>query len=162
MGYFFRPLFLRANHTAVGSESALEILRALAEHMDAPNNQYSLVGGKGKQIATWRWWGCFIHDPHYKEFINKLFVVYHDPLEKSDYEGSALWRLRYDPNRKNAFNKKYSEGFTLKDFNRAWAELIALVKSSKENWSTEEGFVKNLKQSLRFIMFSEYQDYEAY
>ena len=158
MGYFFRPLFPTYDPTP--GEAAIMI--AVAKHMDAPNNKYSLITREGKQFAMWRWWGCFVGDPHYKEFINKLFVVYHDPRDPTDdYNGDAIWRRRFDSDRKDAFNKKYSDGFHQSDLNAVWAELIALVKSHCD-WAEDKEFVCNLKQSLKFIMFSKYEDYEAH
>ena len=144
----------------------------LAKNMDAPNNKYSLIcrgnGREEKQVAMWRWWGCFIHDPHYKEFINKLFVVYHDPRNPTDdYNGEPIWRRRFNEKGKNAFNKKYDDEFHISDLTAVWKELIALVKSDNKLWDPRQieymkEFVANLKQSLKFIMFSKYDDYHAY
>lgn len=161
MGYFFRPICPLKCYA-----KNEKVLVMLAKKMDAPNNKYSLISRKGKDFSMWRWWGCFIHDPHYKEFINKLFVVYHDPRRPTDdYNGRAIWRRRFG---KKGFNKKYDDGFHQSDLNAVWVELIALVKSDTQLWdpqpcSTEhmKEFVANLKQSLKFIMFSKYEDYEA-
>tara|TARA_R110002110_G_C13197514_1_gene695042 strand:+ start:318 stop:806 length:489 start_codon:yes stop_codon:yes gene_type:complete len=162
MGYFFRPICPLAHYA-----KNEEVLVMLAKNMDAPNNIYSLISHEGRQDAMWRWWGCFVSDPHYKKFINKLFVVYHDPRHPDDdYNGATIWRRRFG---KKGFNKKFDDGFGQSDLNVVWAELIALVKADRQLWDpttysdekTKE-FVSNLKQSLKFIMFSKYDDYHAY
>ena len=159
MGYFFRPISPLPTYP-----KNEEVLVMLAKNMDAPNNKYSLISHEGKEDAMWRSWGCFIHDKHYEKFINKLFVVYHDPRDPTDdYNGSPIYRRRFDYERKNAFNMKYSSGgFHQSDLSAAWVELIALVKSDKNEWAEDKEFVANLKQSLKFIMFSKYDDYHAY
>ena len=171
MGYFFRPICPLPTYP-----KNEEVLVMLAKNMDAPNNKYSLISHEGKEDAMWRSWGCFIHDKHYEKFINKLFVVYHDPRDPTDdYNGSPIYRRRFDYERKTAFNMKYSSGgFHQSDLNAVWKELKELVLSNgdfammvnpedrKGDPIVDKEFIANLKQSLKFIMFSKYDDYHAY
>ena len=172
MGYFFRPRF-----PSVFWIENRKLWSLLSKEMDAPNNKYSFAGScrEGKQFAHWRWWGCFIHDPHYKDFINKLFIVIKDPTCDSDYDGDCIWRRRFNTDTKDGdlvgecFNKKYSDGFTLLECNEAFQQLIQLIKDSKDSDWLEDNymysgkeFIANLKQSLKYIMLSKWEDYEAY
>lgn len=170
MGYFFRPI----SPLACWPKNE-KVLVMLAKNMDAPNNKYSLISRKGKDFAMWRCWGWFLHCKHYEKFINKLFVIYHDPRDPTDdYNGDPIYRRRFDHERKNAFNKKYSDGFDRTDLSAVWAELKDLVLSNgdyamienpddiKGDPIVDKEFIANLKQSLKFILFSKYEDYEAH
>ena len=170
MGYFFRPRFPNADYLYNNKE----LLLAFAKEWDAKNNRYSFAGcmWEGKLFAHWRFWGWFIHDPHYKDFIDRLFIVVKDPTEESDYEGDCIWRRRFngiynkDGKKKvkgNGFNKNYSDAYTLKECNKAFKILKQLVIEDKNtNYSDEPEFFADLKQSLKYIMFSRWEDYEAY
>jgi len=175
MGYFFRPRFPNSDHL----HDNKEVFLALAKIWDAPNNKYSFAGPvrKGKQFAMWRWWGYFIHsdlspgsDAHYKDFINKLFIVVKDPTCDSDYDGRCIWRRKFNlvvdgwvQKKGDGFNKKYSDGFTLAECGEAFEELKQLIIDDKlQDWDEDKEFIANLKQSLKYIMFSKWEDYEAY
>ena len=168
MGYFFRPRFPNSDHL----HDNKEVFLALAKIWDAPNNKYSFAGPvrKGKQFAMWRWWGYFIHSDHYKDFINKLFIVVKDPtLMSSDYDGDCIWRRRFNTDCKDGdlvgecFNKKYSDGFTLPECNQAFQELKQLIIDDKDqDWDEDKEFIANLKQSLKYIMFSKWEEYSAH
>ena len=176
MGYFFRPRF---PHNVWKLDNP-KLWEMLSKEMDAKKNKYSMAGNivEGKDFAMWRWWGCFIHDPHYKDFIEKLFIVIHDPTCDDDYEGDTIWRRKFndiynkDGKKKvkgNGFNKVYSDAYTLPECNEAFNELIQLIKDGKDSdWLDDDyvdggkKFKANLKQSLKYIMFSKWEDYEAY
>lgn len=171
MGYFFRPLFPKVDwveHRAV--------YEALARTMDAPKNMFGLLPYDDRHFAHWRTWGWMVHSEHYKEFIEKLFIVIPDPTEPDLYEGDTIWRIRFnyetDPFTEveedkeklvgPCFNHRYSDGFTFQEFSEAWTELIALAKSDESTDMDTPERIKDLKQSLKYIMFSKWREYEAY
>lgn len=164
MGYFFRPLFPKVDW--VENRAVYE---ALAKTMDAKNNMFGLLPYDDRDFAHWRTWGWMIHSDHYKEFIEKLFIVIPDPTEPDLYEGDTIWRIRFNydycPKGKlvgKGFNHRYIDGFTFQEFNVAWSELIELAKSD-ESWDMDSPErIRDLKQSLKYIMFSKWREYEAY
>ena len=170
MGYFFRPRFPNSDYL----HDNKELFLALAKEWDAKNNKYSFAGliREGKEFAHWRWLGYFIHSEHYKDFIEKLFIVIHDPTCDNDYDGDTIWRRKFndiynkDGKKKvkgNGFNKVYSDAYTLPECNEAFQELKRLITSDESiDWETDKEFLANLKQSLKYIMFSKWEDYEAY
>jgi len=168
MGYFFRPRFpngdyLYANHS---------LFLALAKQMDVKKNKYSFsgpIGGRDKEFAHWRFWGYFIHAEHYKDFIDKLFYVMKDPSCEDEYNGETIWRRRfnkkiYDGNmRGEGFNHTFIDGYTVPEINEAFAMLKHLVQTDTTiDWDEQEDFFADLKQSLKYIMLSKWEDYEAY
>jgi len=167
MGYFFRPRFPH-NVWMLDNPKLWEML---SKEMDAKKNKYSFAGPivKGKEFSMWRWWGHFIHQDHYKDFIERLFIVVPDPTEPDLYQGNTIWRRRFNTNikddniRGDAFNKKFINAFTLPECNEAFSELKQLIiEDTTIDWETDKEFLANLKQSLKYIMFSKWEDYEAY
>ena len=156
MGYFFRPLFPNVHWI-----EHREVYEALARVMDAKKNMFGLLPYDDRHFAHWRTWGWIIHGGNYREFIEKLFIVIPDPTEPDLYEGNTIWRLRFD-RKGTGFNSKYDDGFTFPEFNEAWTELIALAKSDESIDMDTPERIKDLKQSLKYIMFSKWREYEAY
>lgn len=164
MGYFFRPRF-----PTVDWLKNRQLWEMLSKEMDAKNNRYAFCPHGEKEFAHWRFWGMFIHDAHYKDFINKLFYVVKDPTCDCEYNGTTIWRRRFNTKIMNekivgeGFNHKYIDGYTLPECNEAFNELKELITSDETiDWETDKEFMANLKQSLKYIMFSKWEDYEAY
>lgn len=171
MGYFFRPRFPTVDWVA-----NRKLWEMLSKEMDAKKNKYAFCPHGEKEFAHWRFWGYFIHDEHYKDFINKLFYVVKDPTCDDTYDGTTIWRRRFnrkltgkgvggedDIVRGDGFNKKWLDAYTLPECNEAFKELKQLViDDTKINWDEQEDFFADLKQSLKYIMFSKWEDYEAY
>lgn len=174
MGYFFRPRFPNADYLYNNKQ----LFVALAKQWDAKKNKYSFAGGfRDKEFAHWRFWGYFIHEPHYKDFIERLFIVVKDPTCDNTYDGTTIWRRRFNTKRTGAgvwggeenifrgdgFNKKWLDAYTLPECNDAFQILKQLVIDDKKiDWDEQEDFFADLKQSLKYIMFSKWEDYEAY
>lgn len=165
MGYFFRPRF-----PSVMWSDNRKLWEMLSKEMDAKKNKYAICphGDRG-EFAHWRWWGHFIHQDHYKDFIERLFIVVPDPTEPDLYEGDTIWRRRFNTNikdgniRGDAFNKKFIDAYTLQECNEAFSELKQLIiEDTTIDWETDKEFIADLKQSLKYIMFSKWEDYEAY
>jgi hypothetical protein len=167
MGYFFRPRF-----PTVDWVNNRQLWEMLSKEMDAKKNKYAFCPHGEKEFAHWRWWGCFIHNPHYKDFIQRLFIVIHDPTCDNDYDGDSIWRRKFNDIhdrggkktvKGNGFNKTYSDAYTLPECNEAFNELKQLITTDESvDWETDKEFLANLKQSLKYIMFSKWEDYEAY
>ena len=164
MGYFFRPRF-----PSVWWADNRKLWEMLSKEMDAKKNKYAICPHGDREFAHWRWWGHFIHQDHYKDFIERLFIVVPDPTEPDLYEGNTIWRRRFNTNikdgniRGDAFNKKFIDDYTLPECNEAFQELKQLIiEDTTIDWETDKEFIADLKQSLKYIMFSKWEDNEAY
>ena len=150
MGVFFRPRF-----PAVWKQNNPDLWKLFAKEMDANKNKYSFSGPlrKGKEFPYWRWWTWFVSMPLYKDFIKKLFIVHYDERwlsEDGHYWGNTIWTRIY-------------KDFTMTECNELFNELKQLITDDPEiDWETDKEFLSNLKQSLKYILFSKFNDYEAY
>ena len=103
----------------------------------------------------WRYWGYFIHNEAYEPVVNQLFSIRHDNslgavIEDDDYNMDAIWVRKDVPD-------------TLKFCIDIFSELWDIIKAdTSQGWSEEAGFRKDLVDSIKFIVFSHYSDYEAH
>ena len=154
MGYFFRPRVM----VCVSHQN---VRKAIADVMEKPflkNNKYTIAPfpreeDTGQFSAMWRWWGCFIHHEGFKPVIDELFTIRHDPEtydefdDHDDYNGDAIWVKKDIPQDIN---------YCIKIFKELWD----LIEIHYPDWISKD-FKKNLVDSVKFIILSEYQDYHA-
>jgi len=162
MGYFFRPRFPFDD-----CEYVVEIMKPLAkkaeEDKNLKNNRYSMdVWDNDKMKPMWRDFGIFIHYEQFKPIIEQLFTIRHDPqyqkicghqrgglkIGNDDYSGDAIW-VRKDVPRSNFF--------VCKIFNQLWE----IIKKEYPEWIDDE-YRTNLIHKLKFIVFADYEDWEAH
>jgi hypothetical protein len=91
-----------------------------------------------------------------------------DPTCDCEYNGETIWRRRFNAKIKDekivgdGFNHKCIDGCTLPECNQAFQELKQLITSDEMTDETDTEFMGTIKQSLKYIMFSRWEDYEAY
>ena len=162
MGYFFRPRTEQIVNKASSFEARKKICEVLQTlHPSPPNNQYTLsLTNKGDMFPMWRWWGNWLHDEEYYDFINKLFIVHKD--EYSD----NLYQLRHqDSEEFGSFTDNY-DGFNRDEFEIAWEELECVLRCTKDAECFQgvghQATMDDVKQSLEYIMLSGWDMYYAF